>query len=275
MPDRPVIFVVSDSVGETADLVARAAVSQYGGNPTMELRRFPMVDDAHDVGVVIAAARLQPTLIVFTIILPEVRQELIRQAAMHGIPTADIMGPMMSGLEQLLGAVPRLQPGIIHRLDEDYFQRVEAVEFAVKYDDGKDPRGFLRADVVLLGVSRSSKTPVSMYLAHRRIKVANLPLVPEVNAPKELFQVPSEKVVGLWVAPEKLHQIREERIKTIGLKSDANYSNMERILLEMAYAEEIFRKVGCAVIDVTNKAVEETAVRVLEIIHKKGVTHGD
>lgn len=273
MSTRPIVFVVSDSVGETADLVARAAISQFGGS-AVEIRRFPMVDDREAVREVIEAARRQPTLIVFTIIVPEVRAEMKTLTVQYGIPAVDVMGPMLDGLTKVLGRAPKLEPGLVHKLDEDYFRRVEAVEFAVKYDDGKDPRGFLRADVVLLGVSRSSKTPVSMYLAHRRIKVANLPLVPEVGVPKELFQVPSGKVVGLRVSPDKLHDIREERVRTLGLRSDANYSNMERILMELDYAEEVFRRVGCPVIDVTNKAVEETAVRVLEIINR-GVKFGD
>jgi [pyruvate, water dikinase]-phosphate phosphotransferase / [pyruvate, water dikinase] kinase len=270
---RPIVFVVSDSVGETADLVARAAIAQFGGS-NVEIRRYPMVDDIETVREVVDSARRQPTLIVFTIIVPEVRMEMKTLTVQYGIPAVDIMGPMLDGLTKVLGRSPKLEPGLVHQLDEDYFRRVEAVEFAVKYDDGKDPRGFLRADVVLLGVSRSSKTPVSMYLAHRRIKVANLPLVPEVSLPKELFQVPHGRVVGLRVSPDKLHDIREERVRTLGLKSDANYSNMERILMELDYAEEVFRRVGCSVIDVTNKAVEETAVRVLEITNR-GVKFGD
>lgn len=273
MPDRPVVFIVSDSVGETADLVARAAVSQFGGQP-VEKRRFPMVNDLREIEEVVSAARGYPTLIVYTIIVPQLRESLRRLCQQHGILAVDIMGPMMDGLQQLLGTAPKLEPGLVHKLDEDYFQRVEAVEFAVKYDDGKDPRGFLKADVVLLGVSRSSKTPVSMYLAHRRIKVANLPLVPEVALPKELFMIPPDKIVGLLVSPDKLHSIREERIRTIGLRADANYSNMERILMELQYAEDVFRKVGCGTIDVTNKAIEETAVRVLEIVHR-GSKFGD
>lgn len=273
MTEKPVVFVVSDSVGETADLVTRAALAQYG-NIGMEIRRFPMVDDPNALREVVDAARQQPTLIVYTIIVPELRQALQRLLQAAGIPSVDIMGPMMESMSTLLGTPPMLEPGIMHRLDDEYFRRVEAVEFAVKYDDGKDPRGFLRADVVLVGVSRSSKTPVSMYLAHRRFKVANLPLVPEVGLPKELFLVPPHKVVGLRVSPDKLHQIREERVKTIGLRSDANYSNMARILQELDYAELVFKRVGCPVVDVTNKAIEETAVRVLEIINR-GVKYGD
>ncbi|MFO7172748.1 MAG: pyruvate, water dikinase regulatory protein [Bacillota bacterium] len=270
---RPVVFVVSDSVGETAELVARAAISQFDGGQ-VEIRRFPMVDSLREIAEIVEQAQRQPTLIVYTLILPEMREELRRQAEARGIVAVDIMGPMLAGLQKVLQKPPRLQPGLIHRLDEDYFRRVEAVEFAVKYDDGKDPRGCLKADVVILGVSRSSKTPVSMYLAHRKVKVANIPLVPEIPLPPEVYKV-ADKVVGLWVDPHKLLSIREERLRAIGLRTDASYANLERILAELEYAESIYRKLGCPVIDVTNKAVEETAFRVLEIIKARGGTVGD
>lgn len=271
MPE-PVVFLVSDSVGETAELVARAAASQFNST-AIEFRRFPMVDDEFAVREVIEQATSK-TIIAYTIVLPELRQFLAAEAAKRQIPTVDIMGPMLNALSSIVDVEPTLQPGLIHKLDEEYFRRIEAVEFAVKYDDGKDPRGCLRADVVLVGVSRSSKTPVSMYLAHRRLKVANIPLVPEVPLPKELFQVPVQKVVGLRVSPDKLHSIREERLRTIGLRADANYANLERIYQELDYAESVFKKLGCPIIDATNKAVEETAVRVLEIIKKGALLHG-
>ncbi|BDG61371.1 pyruvate, water dikinase regulatory protein [Caldinitratiruptor microaerophilus] len=267
MAGRPLVFIVSDSVGETAELVTRAAAAQFDGG-RVEIRRFPMVDNPADIDEVVEQARHQPTLIVYTLIVPEIREHMRRRAAELGIPAVDIMGPMLDGLRQVTGVEPHLRPGLVHRLDEDYFLRVEAVEFAVKYDDGKDPRGCLKADAVILGVSRSSKTPVSMYLAHRKVKVANIPLVPEVPLPEEVYQVP-HKVVGLWVDPHKLLQIREERLRTIGLRADANYANLDRIMQELQYAEEVYRRLGCPVIDVTNKAVEETAVRVLEIIHHR------
>ena len=163
---------------------------------------------------------------------------------------------------------PRLEPGLVRRLDEEYFRRVAAIEFAVKYDDGKDPRGLLLADVVLIGVSRTSKTPLSMYLAHKRMKVANLPLVPEVDAPEELFWVPPNKVIGLTINPRQLNEIRQERLKALGLHAEANYASMERILEELDYAEKIMRRVGCPIFDVSNKAVEEVANKILEVIRE-------
>lgn len=153
-------------------------------------------------------------------------------------------------------------------MDDEYFRKVEAIEFAVKYDDGRDPRGLLRADVVLIGVSRTSKTPLSMYLANKRFKVANVPLVPEVDPPEELYLVPRQKCIGLTINPEQLNVIRTERLKALGLTAQANYASMERILSELDFAERIMKKVGCPVINVSNKAVEETANKIIEIIRR-------
>lgn len=269
----PVVFVVSDSIGETAELVTRAAAAQFDRG-YVDIRRFISVETPAQVEGVIEEALHQPTLVVYTLILPELRQKMAEECARFGVPSVDIMGPMLDKLAGVLGQQPKLRAGLVRKLDEEYFQRMEAVEFAVKYDDGKDPRGCLKADVVLLGVSRSSKTPVSMYLAHRRVKAANIPLVPEVPIPNEVFAV-SKKCVGLLVDPHQLLHIREERLRTIGLRSDANYANLERILDELTFAEQLYRRLGCPIIDVTNKAIEETAVRVLEIVHRRGATAGD
>lgn len=259
--------MISDSLGETAELVARAAISQFNSGQA-EIRRVPYVD-RKALDEVLEQARRRKSVIVFTLVLPELRQRMLEEARRHGILYVDIMGPVMDALARVMPKQPRLEPGLLHRLDDDYFRRVEAVEFAVKYDDGKDPRGLLRADIVLLGVSRSSKTPVSMYLAHRRYKVANVPLVPEIPLPEEIFQLPSGKVVGLTIKPQQLLGIRQERVKTIGLGGDARYASLERILEELEYADRTFRRLGCPVVDVTNKAVEETAHKVLEILGKE------
>ncbi|MEH7489753.1 pyruvate, water dikinase regulatory protein, partial [Priestia megaterium] len=141
--------------------------------------------------------------------------------------------------------------------------------FAVKYDDGQDIGGIKRADIVLIGVSRTSKTPLSMYLAHKRFKVANIPLVPEIAPPDELFSIPRNKCVGLIITPDKLNEIRKERLRNLGLTSQANYANFERILEELEYAEKIMKRIGCPVINVSNKAVEETADLILAMLKKE------
>lgn len=267
MTGEPVVFVVSDSMGETAHLVARAALSQF---PDREigLRRFSQVDTPEAAREVMAAARAQPTLVVFTVIIPWVREVIQAEALLGNIPVLDIMGPALSGLEQISGRTALLEPGLIHKLDEKYFLRVEAVEFAVQHDDGKSPKGYRRADVVLLGVSRSSKTPVSMYLAHRGVKVANLPLMPEVPPPPELYRIPPRKIVGLTISAGMLASIRKVRVRAMGAGGSSGYSDMTRIREELVFAQKLYRELGCEVLDVTDRAVEETATVVLEMVNK-------
>ncbi|MED4162513.1 pyruvate, water dikinase regulatory protein [Halalkalibacterium halodurans] len=264
---RPVVYVVSDSVGETAELVVKAAASQFSG-AGIEVRRIPYVEDKETVDEVIQLAKQADAIIAFTLVVPGIRTYVLEKATEAKVETVDIIGPMLEKISSLTKEEPRYEPGIVYRLDEDYFRKVEAIEFAVKYDDGRDPRGIVRADLVLIGVSRTSKTPLSQYLAHKRLKVANVPLVPEVEPPEELFKLSPKKVIGLKISPEQLNGIRAERLKTLGLKSQANYANIDRIKEELAYAEGIMKRIGCPVIDVSNKAVEETANLISSMFQK-------
>lgn len=263
----PVIYVISDALGETAEFVSRAAAAQFGGVRT-RIRRVPYVRDEVQLEEILDEAAREKAILVYTLVLKELRDFLEQEAFNRGLTTIDILGPLIGVLSNRTGLSPAHTPNITHRLDDQYFRKVEAVEFAVKYDDGKDPRGILHADVVLIGVSRTSKTPLSMYLAHKGIKAANIPLVPEVDPPKELFEIPAQKVVGLTVRPEVLNQIRVERLKTLGLGAGSSYASLERIVDELEYARDIMKKIGCPIVDATGKAVEETASQVLEIIFK-------
>ncbi|WP_039236906.1 pyruvate, water dikinase regulatory protein [Bacillus thermotolerans] len=264
----PIIYIVSDSVGETAELVTKAAVSQFNGSHAV-IKRFPYVEDRSHIDEVIDLAKIEKGLIVYTLVKPDVRDYMKQQAQKEGIVNFDLLGPLMNELESLYGRPPLMEPGLVRKLDEEYFKKVEAIEFAVKYDDGRDPRGLLKADVVLIGVSRTSKTPLSQYLAHKRLKVANVPLVPEVDPPEELFTIPREKCFGLKISPAKLNEIRKERLISLGLSDNASYADLERIKAEIAYSERMMERIGCEVIDVTNKAVEETANIILSKYHKR------
>ncbi|MBX6353843.1 MAG: kinase/pyrophosphorylase [Thermoflavifilum sp.] len=266
----PIVYIVSDSVGETAEFVVRAAASQFDGGH-VEVRRVAHVHERTVIDETVQSAREERAMIAFTLVIPELREYLLRSAEAAGVRAVDIMGPMLDAFEAVVGQPPRRQAGLVRQLDEDYFRRVEAIEFAVKYDDGRDPRGLARADVVLIGVSRTSKTPLSMYLAHKRIKVANVPLVPEVAPPDELFQIKDEgKIIGLSIRPDKLNAIRQERLKTLGLTAQASYASYERILQELEYAESIMARLRCPVIDVSDKAVEETAGVILDYLARRG-----
>lgn len=265
---NPIVYVVSDSVGETAELVAKAAASQYS-DLNIEIKRVPYVEDAGTLREVVALAKERHAIIGFTLVIPEMREFLIREAKLHGVEIIDIIGPMVEMMGHTYHKNPREEPGLVRKLDEDYFKKVEAIEFAVKYDDGRDPRGILRADIVLIGVSRTSKTPLSQYLAHKRLKVANVPIVPEVDPPDELFAVSSNKCFGLRISADKLNHIRKERLKSLGLSDNANYANLQRIEEELDYFDRMVNKIDCKVIDVTNKAVEETANLILRILQNK------
>jgi regulator of PEP synthase PpsR (kinase-PPPase family) len=263
----PIIYVVSDSVGETAELVTKAAVSQFNGSG-MILKTFPYVEDKDHIDEVLSLVTLDKAMIAYTLVKPEMSTYIKEKSTQEGILAVDLIGPLMDQIQAFSGKRPLCEPGLVRKLDEDYFKKVEAIEFAVKYDDGRDPRGILKADIVLIGVSRTSKTPLSQYLAHKRLKVANVPLVPEVDPPEELYKVPIEKCFGLKISPEKLNNIRKERLISLGLNDKASYANIERIKAELIFFDKIVQKINCPVIDVTNKAVEETANVILNYIHK-------
>jgi len=247
--------------------VAKAAASQFNSGQ-VDIRRIPYVNDEEHIGQVLAEAAQFGAMVAYTLVVPKLRDCLTQKAKELNIVTVDVLGPMLNAIAMISNKAPRLEPGLLHKLDEEYFSKVEAIEFAVKYDDGKDPRGILFADVVLIGISRTSKTPLCMYLAHKRVKAANIPLVPEVAPPEELFQLPPRRIIGLTVKPEILNPIRQERLKSLGLTPNADYASMERIYREIEYAEDIMRKLGCPVIDVSNKAVEETASKILHIYYR-------
>lgn len=271
--EKPFVLILSDSLGETAEAVTKAASAQFNAGH-VELKKFGYVQSYEAIDACIATALTKNSIIVFTLVKPELREYTKRRAAEAGIPAVDIMGPMIEALTKVANGEPRYEPGLIHKLDDEYFKRVEAVEFAVKCDDGKDLRSLALADVVLIGVSRTSKTPVSLYLAQRTYRVANVPLVPEIDPPSELFQINPEKIVGLTVSPEKLIKVRRERLRSMGMKENSTYADPSRIITELKYAEKVFKEVGCNILDVTDRAVEESALKVLEIIAKGSKKRG-
>jgi hypothetical protein len=258
---------LSDSLGETAEMVARATASQFNTG-TFDIIRVPYINSIQQIEEIVQEAVKHSSVICHTMVSQHLREALLEQAKCYDIPTIDIMGPMIHAVQRVSGLTPKLKPGLVHKLDKDYFKRVEAIEFAVKYDDGKNPWGLLKADIVIIGVSRTSKTPLSMYLAHKKLKVANVPMVPEVAPPEQLFEVSPGRIVGLIINPDKLNGIRAERLKTMGLGPSASYANTERIREELEYARRIMGKLQCPVIDVSNKAIEETANKIMEIARK-------
>ncbi|WP_424766219.1 pyruvate, water dikinase regulatory protein [Paenibacillus sp. sgz302251] len=258
-----IVYVVSDAAGDTGELVVRAAIAQF--HPmNAEIRRAPFLTDEAGLQRIALQAKLAEAIVLYTLVIPQLRDSMRRLAEAHDIVAIDLLGSFIETLELRTGRKSRQEPGLNHVLDADYFRKVEAVEFAVKYDDARDTSGVLKADIVLVGVSRTSKTPLSMYLAHQKFKVANVPLVPELKPPDELFKLPKRKIIGLTIAVPYLNTIRKERLKALGLPNNASYATPDRIEKELQYAETIMKKLDCVVIDVSHRAVEETASLIME-----------
>ncbi len=267
MDSNIIIYVLSDSIGETGEQLTKAAISQFNSGK-YQIKRFPFITSKEQITEVFKNIKEEPIVIVYTLVVEDLKDFIIEKGLEFDVPTVDLLTPALQAMEEVLGFKPKGESGLIRKLDENYFKKVEAVEFAVKYDDGKDPRGIKKADIVLVGISRTSKTPLSMYLAHKNYKVANIPLVPEVPAPLELFEKQRKRVIGLVADPYKLNEIRQERLKALGLSFSANYANVSRINDELEYSREIMKRLGCLVIDVSNKAIEETAGMIINYMRK-------
>lgn len=254
-----VIFTLSDSSGETAEAVGRAALVQFPPGRA-SIYRLPQVRSCQQLSGLIREIASSRAVIAYTLVLPEYRETLEAEAAKHQIPTVDLLGPLISRISSLTSTPPLSQPGRLHLLDETYFKRIEAVDFAIRFDDGKNPEGIRQADVILVGVSRTSKTPNCMYLAHHYgMKAANVPIVHGVDPPLALFEVPPRKIVGLTIDPYLLQEIRTTRAQVLGMPSSTDYADPERITQEVRYAKKLFRELKCHVIDVSAKAIEETS----------------
>lgn len=259
-----IIYAVSDSVGETAEQVARATASQFDSD--IKIKRVPFIKTREDILNFLNSIDNKECLIVSTIVMAEIREFLVVLAVERGINIVNVLGPCINTTSRIIGKVPIYKPGAVRRLDADYFRKVEAMEFAIAYDDSKDDRGIKNADVVIVGLSRTSKTPLCVFLANKGIKAANVPLIPEVPLPDEIFDVNRNKIVGLTIDPFELIEIRKNRLTRMGNIDGIEYANNERILQEFEYSESVMRKLRCKVIDITRKAIEDTAAIVMEHI---------
>jgi regulator of PEP synthase PpsR (kinase-PPPase family) len=267
--DAKVIYVVSDSTGETAERVTRATLLQFPDH-SVRLKLERRVRDGRAMTAILESAAAQQAMVVFTLVRPELRDHFNEQAAKLGVRHVDVIGSLISHIGQHLEADPVNIPTGEMPLSQEYFRRVEAIEFAVKSDDGKEPRNLHKSDLVLVGVSRTSKTPLSTYLAGRGLRVANVPLVLGVDPPNELHALPGYRVVGLTVDVDQLMDIRRQRLQQLGMPPDANYGLRDHIKAELEYAHAIFRdNPEWMVVDVTNCAIEETATIILEALKER------
>ncbi|WP_167628263.1 pyruvate, water dikinase regulatory protein [Listeria valentina] len=266
MKQPVVIYVISDAIGETAQHTIRAVTAQFDFNEQPDIRRHAFIRDEAALLETLEEAKIADGIVVQTLVNSKLAHYAKSYCEQEKIANIDLLTHLTEAIEMKTGLHSKEDPGNMRRLDNAYFDRIAAIEFAVKYDDCKDPRGLLEADIVLVGVSRTSKTPLSSYLANQNLKVANVPLVPEIPLPEELFKIPSNRIIGLTTTPEKLERIRRVRLRSMGLDEMSNYSSDRRILEELEYGYETFKKLKCRVIHVEDKAIEETAALVQEMI---------
>ncbi|HVM17101.1 MAG TPA: pyruvate, water dikinase regulatory protein [Gaiellaceae bacterium] len=264
-PDPVELHVVSDATGETAARLVSALEAQFPDQPFVEVRH-PRVESVEDLARAVNRAKGRRAVIVYTLVEPEWRDAMrgfCRSARVH---YCDLLGHPIDSVRRVSGRTARMRPGARPTLDESYFRRMEAIEFAVRYDDGIG-QGLEDADIVLVGVSRTSKTPLSMYLGYLGYKTANVPLVKGIQPPNQLFSIEPAKVVGLTIDAERLAEIRRDRARNMG--ASRRYAELLEVYEELEEAEGIHRRLGCPVIDVSELSVEETAHRIIRLVEQR------
>lgn len=265
------IYFISDGNCESIDKLGRLALANFDYK-NYDIKNFAYVNDLDDLKKILATVQNKNAIIVHSILNKEFLNTIKQFAINNPVRVWDGLNPLISILEDTLNETPKRTPELNRLMDKKYFSRMSAIEFAVKYDDGNNSHAILEADIVIIGVSRTSKTPLSIYLANENnVKVANVPLVPEIPIPKELFEISAKKVIGLTNSIKKLNEIRLERLKTMGFTEDTHYTSVYRIIEELEFAEKIMKRLSCPIIDVSNKSIEETATIIMNIIKERKI----
>lgn len=259
------LHLISDSTGETLENIAKAGLAQFDDVETIK-HFWPMVRTEGHLDRVLEDVGKQPGLILFTMVDHNVRARLEDRCRMMGLPAVSALDPVIDALSHMLGMEAKERPGRQHALDAAYFNRVEAIQYTIAHDDGLASEDWEEADIVLAGVSRTSKTPTSIYLANRGFKVANIPLVPESPPPESLYGLRHPIVVGLTTSPDRLVQVRRNRLLSLNQAPETDYVDNERVKKEVAFARRIFADNEWPVIDVTRRSIEESAAAILNIV---------
>ena len=272
MPDRAKKFfhmhLVSDATGETLNTLARAAAAQFSDFQSVE-HVHSLIRTPKRLARVIQHIEENPGVVLFTIINEDLRRELESECTRLEVPFVSVLDPVVGTLTNYLNAKSRPQIGGQHALNAEYFQRIDALNFTMMHDDGQHTEGLDEADVVLVGISRTSKTPTSIYLANRGIKVANVPIVPGMSLPKELGALEKPLVIGLVATSERIAQIRRNRLLSLNESDETDYVDKKAIADELNYARKICSEHDWQVIDVTRRSIEETAAAILTLYHER------
>lgn len=258
------LHLVSDSTGETLNAVAKAACAQFDmGHPIEHV--YPLVRSRKQLERAVAEIEGAPGMVLHTMVNQELRELLEAKCRELGQPSVAVIDPVMNLLGSYLGAEVSHRPGAQHELDAKYFRRIDALNYSMAHDDGQSAETLDRADVILVGVSRTSKTPTCIYLANRGIKAANIPIVLGVSLPEQLYTVTGPLIIGLLASPERLISIRKNRLLSLNEDAETDYVDLDAVRSEVAYARRLFGDKGWPVIDVTRRSIEETAAAVIAL----------
>jgi regulator of PEP synthase PpsR (kinase-PPPase family) len=260
---KKIIYLVGEGTGETITRIARASLAQFS-RENVGLKTFFLVTDKKYISRIAGQAAKDHALLAFSIVQPALRDCLIHETERHGIKAIDVIGDFIVQLSIFLKEKPMAIPGRQYILDEEYFRRIDAINFSVKHDDGKLPQGLKLSDLILVGLSRTGKTPLATYLANQGWKIANVPIHPDMLPPDELFQIDSRKVFGLVISIESLVKLRETRLKQLGLEPYAKYADPVTVADEIEWSKEFFKHhPRWRVLDISNRAIEEAAASII------------
>jgi regulator of PEP synthase PpsR (kinase-PPPase family) len=260
---KNIIYLIGEGTGETISRIARASLSQFN-RENVKLKTFFLVTDKKYISRIVGQAAKDNALLAFSIVHPDLRDFLIQETERSGIKAIDVIGDFIVQLSIFLKEKPMAIPGRQYILDEEYFRRIEAINFSVKHDDGKLPQGLQLADLILVGLSRTGKTPLSTYLANQGWKVANVPIHPDMLPPEELLKIAPRKIFGLVISVESLVKLRETRLKQLGLEPYAKYADPVRVADEIEWSWEFFKHhPRWRVLDISNRAIEEAAATII------------
>ncbi len=266
LENKLTIFVLSDGTGETAEQLVNAALVQFE-RKGLKIVRYKNIRTEAQVDDVFAKAKNSQTLVIHTVVSEGLRKYIADVSTKAGTPGVDLLGPLMEHLSQYLKKDPHAEPGLFHQVNEYYFKRIDAIEYTVKHDDGRYPTNLAKADIILVGLSRTSKTPLSVYLSYKGWRVANVPIVHGMELPKKIEEIDQRRIIGLMIDSSSLVQIRRQRLVRMGDDPTSDYASLDHVIQEIEYAKSIFRQHRhWPVFDVTNKALEETATEVEKYI---------
>lgn len=264
------IVIISDGTGETATAISRATMAQFKGRDVY-FTRYKNVRTKEQIDSILTEAGIHHDLVIHTIVSPELRKYISEISRTKHVRSLDLIGPALTAFSNYFEQEPSQVPGTLHEVNDEYFNRVAAMEFTLNHDDGRNLESLHLADVILVGISRTSKTPLSVYLSQHGIKVVNVPLIKNTPPPKELFEVDQRKIFALTIDPEALREIRQKRLSSLGAeKITGDYADGSKVLDELEWANQIFKEnKRWPIFNVTNKALEETAAEIMKLLNMR------